>query len=667
MSWAVAQSTFGVMPTVRSFCRVCTSVCGILVEVDGDDVIAVHGDRDHPFSHGYTCPKGRALPQIHHHPDRLERPQMRVDGTLHDTTWDACLDDLGERLRDIIDRHGPAAVGINFGTGVGMDAVGYRIAQSMHAAIGTPAKFSPLTIDGTAKVLISDLMGGSAALNGRPDYDNATFAMFIGSNPVVSHGHTVGLPNPRGAIRDLAKHAEVWVVDPLHTETARLATHHLAPRPGTDYAVLAYLVREVLRDGVKVPTQDVDALAAAVAPFTLQHTAAMTDVPQAQLSQLLASIRRAGRIALDTGTGITMSASANVTQWLSWALLIITGSMNRPGGVWFHPGFAYQLETFELPISPPEGSFKPGPRSRPETQAFLREWPCATLPDEIDAGNIRAFLNLGGSLITAFPNAASLVPALKRLDVLATTEILPNETTALSTHVLPTTGQLERPDVTLWDILAPRVSAQHTAAVVAPVGERRAMWWVLAEIGRRLGHELADTGATDEDMLAQVSAGVRGTYEQLVADGYAEAPRELPAPWVEQHVERLGGWRLAPRLLVEQLDALRAPAPLVLVPRRQMRRLNSQLEFLGAAAEIVIHPDDAAAAGVVDGHTVIVRGELGELSGVAKVDASIRRGAVSVPHGHAGANVNLLTSKDDIDLVTGMTRYSGVPVSLHPA
>lgn len=40
---------------------------------------------------------------------------------------------------------------------------------------------------------------------------------------------------------------------------------------------------------------------------------------------------------------------------------------------------------------------------------------------------------------------------------------------------------------------------------------------------------------------------------------------------------------------------------------------------------------------------------------------------VSVPHGHAGANVNLLTSKDDIDLVTGMTRYSGVPVSLRPA
>jgi anaerobic selenocysteine-containing dehydrogenase len=655
------------MPTVRSFCRVCTSVCGILVDIDGDRVAAVHGDGDHPFSHGYTCPKGRALPQIHHHPDRLERPQMRVDGTLQDTTWVACLDDLGTKLLDTIDKHGPESVGINFGTGVGMDAVGYRIAQSLHAAIGTPAKFSPLTIDGTAKVLISELMGGSSALTGRPDYDNATFAMFIGSNPVVSHGHTVGLPNPRGAIRELAKHAEVWVVDPRYTETARIATHHLAPRAGADYAVLAYLVREVLRDGVKAPNQDVDALAAAVAPFTLQQASTIADVPEAELEGLLSAVRRAGRIAVDTGTGVTMSASANVTQWLSWALLIITDSMNRPGGIWFHPGFAYQLESFELPISPPEGKFGPGPRSRPETQAFLREWPCAALPDEINAGNIRAFLNLGGSLLTAFPNAGSLLPALQKLDVLATTEILPNETTAISTHVLPTKGQLERPDVTLWDILSPRISAQHTDALVAPVGQRRSMWWVLAEIGRRLGYELADSTATDEAMLAQVSAGGRAPYDELVANGWAETDRELPAPWVDRHIDRLGGWRLAPRVLVDQLRALREPAPLVLVPRRQMCRLNAQLEFLGEAAEIVVHPDDAAAAGVSDHQRLVVRSEHGELTGVARVDASVRRGAVSVPHGHAGANVNLLTSKDDIDLVTGMTRYSGVPVSLHPA
>ena len=629
-------------------------------------MVRVRGDRDHPLSHGYTCPKGRALPQMHHHPERFEHPLIRTDGGLQPTTWDACLDDLCVKLRDIIDRHGPEAVGILFGTGVGMDAAGYRMAQGLHAAIGTPAKFSPLTIDGTAKVLISELMGGSSALTGRPDYDGATLVMLIGSNPVVSHGHTVGMPNPTGAIRDLAKRAQVWVVDPRHTETARLATRHLAPRPGTDYAVLAFLVREVLRSGVEVLVQGVDELAAAVEPFTLAHAAEVADVSQAELSELLAAVRRAGRIAIDTGTGVTMSASANVTQWLSWALLILTDSMNRPGGYWFHPGFAYQLEAFELPISPPEGTFGPGPRSRPETQAFLREWPCAVLPDEIMAGNIRAFLNLGGSLVTAFPDAGSLVPALKQLDVFATTEILPNETTALSTHVLPTKDQLERPDVTLWDILSPRVCAQHTSAVVDAVGERRSMWWVLAEIGRRLGHQLADTSLSDDAMLASLSGGGRCTFEELAEAGYVEAPRELPAA--------VGGAaRRAPRRLAAGAAvagrsvggvAGACPAGAGAAPAEAAAELAAGVS--GRERRGLLHPDDAAAAGVVDGRPVIVRSEHGELTGIAKVDPSIRRGAVSVPHGHAEANVNLLTSKDDIDLVTGMTRYSGVPVTLHP-
>jgi anaerobic selenocysteine-containing dehydrogenase len=153
----------------------------------------------------------------------------------------------------------------------------------------------------------------------------------------------------------------------------------------------------------------------------------------------------------------------------------------------------------------------------------------------------------------------------------------------------------------------------------------------------------------------------------LAATGWVDKGHELPAPWVARHIERMGGWRLAPRLLVEQLARLREPAPLVLTPRRQMRRLNAQFDFLGDPADVLIHPDDGAAAGVVDGRPVTVRSAHGELTGIARVDPAIRRGAVSVPHGHVEANVNALTNKDDIDLVTGMVRYSGVPVSLHPA
>lgn len=661
--------------TVRSFCRICTSSCGILVEVDGDDVVRVRGDRQHPLSQGYTCPKGRGLAQMHHHPDRIERPMMKVDGTLTPTTWEACLGDLGAQVRDIIDRHGPESVGVFFGSGVGMDALGYRAAQALHAAIGTPARFSPLTIDGTAKSLVNDLVGGSARLSGRPDTDSVRFMVFVGTNPVVSHGHAIAMPNPTGHLRKLREHAEIWVIDPRHTETARLADGHVAPRPGMDFAVLAYLIREVLRDGadrdfVARHTQDCDVLAAAVEPYTLAHAATLADVPESELVRLLDGLRRAGRVAVETGTGVTMSAGANVAQWLASALMAVMGSLNRPGGIWFHPGFSYQLEDAELPISPAEGSFGPGPRSRPETQAFRGEWPCAVLADEINAGNIRVLLNLGGHLVTAFPETETLVPALKELEVFATIEIIENETTELSTHILPTKDQLERADLQMWDFLSTRVAAQHTAAVVEPVGDRRSTWWVLAELGRRLGYDLADVDspdATDEGKLAELGAHGRRPYDEVTAEGWVEAEREFPAPWVDRHIERLGGWRLAPRLLVDQLASLDTTAPLVLVPRRQKKHLNSQLDFLGERPVILLHPDDAEEAGVLDDEPVTVRSATGEITGIAKIDTSIRQGAVSIPHGHQSANVNRLTDKDDLDLITGMAHYSGIPVTLHPA
>jgi anaerobic selenocysteine-containing dehydrogenase len=220
--------------TVKSFCRICTAICGILVDVADEQIVRVRADRDHPLSHGYTCPKGRALAKLHHHPDRFERPMMRINGEWQSTSWEACLDDIGVRLRAVINESGPEAIGVYFGSGLGMDASGYRMMEALFRAIETPAKFSPLTIDGTAKTLVSHLVGGFPGFTSHIDYENARLVMYIGVNPVVSHGHNIALTDPVSAIRSVRAHAEVWVLDPRVTETARLATHHVAPRPGTD-------------------------------------------------------------------------------------------------------------------------------------------------------------------------------------------------------------------------------------------------------------------------------------------------------------------------------------------------------------------------------------------------------------------------------------------------
>jgi anaerobic selenocysteine-containing dehydrogenase len=667
----------------RTYCRICMVHCGLVVDVAGDQIVKVRGDHDHPLTHGYMCPKGRATGQVHHLPGAITQPLMRKNGQLTAVSWDEALDDVAAKLRRIIDEHGAHAVGMYFGSGLGLDSSGYLMEESFHQALGRPPKFSPLTNDGTAKVMVAGAMGGFFGLNPKTDYDNADMLIYVGTNPMVSHAHNTGMYNPAVWIRAVAKRGEVWTIDPVFTETAKFSTRHVAAYPGKDYAILAWLTREIIDGGPLNPRQPIaglDELRAALEGYDRAKAADIAGVTEQELDDLLAAIRRKGKVVVETGTGITMSAGGNLTQWFAWLLMILTGAMNQKGGAWFHPGFINQFDKFQLPVA--KSAFTPGPKTRPDVRGILGEWPCGVLPLEIAAGNIRGFFNFGGSLLRSFPDTNALSAALKQLDLNVNLEIVANETTELSTHVLPTKGAVERAEFTRWDTLAWNVSVQYTPRLVEPIGERRSAWWVIAQIMKRAGlpvpnylpEDDREPGA-DEFMLSTLMKHARCSFDELKEKRYVEAPLEFPAAWVDQHFERIGGWRLAPTELLEQWSdtrqgdeaSLGQPKPLCYSSRRQRRKFNAQLSFLGAPADIILNPETAASHGIIDGQKVRVHTDRGEIFLTAKVDARMRKGVGSIPHGHEQANVNCLTSTSDIDRLGGMAFFSGVPIALEPA
>ena len=667
----------------RTHCKICTNQCGMTMEIENDRIVKVRADRDHPLSKGYSCPKGRALGALHHHPDAIHHPLMRKDGALVPASWDEVLDDIAARLRTIIEVHGPNAVGIYFGSGLGMDASGYRLADIFYNALGTPPKFSPLTIDGTAKVLVASMVGGFPGLVPKTDNDNVEMLLYVGVNPMVSHGHNTGMFNPAGPIRAAARRGQVWTIDPLLTETAKFSNRHIQPYPGKDYAILAWLVREILEGGpisLAQPVQGLEELKSALAGFDRARAAEIAGVPEQDLAGLLDAIRKAGHVVVETGTGVTMADSANVTQWLAWVLMILTGKMNRKGGVWFHPGFITQYDSFELPIY--DNPLTPGAPTMPEVSGIIGDWPCAALPGEIAAGNIRAFMNFGGSLLRSFPDANLLRPALESLNLHVTFEVVANETTALSTHVLPTKDQVERPDISFWDTLSGSLSMLYAPAMVEPSGERRSAWWAISQIMRRAGMAVPDhvpdddrRQGADDEMLATLMPGARCSFEELAAAGTVTLPLEFPGKWVDDHIERMGGWKLAPPKLLDLWREVRRadeallgkPRPLCYISRRQRRKLNASLSFLGSPADIILNPADAAAHGIGHGDKVRVQTARGEIVLTANVSDTIRPGVASIPHGHEVANVNFLTSVEEVDRTTGMVRYTGIPIEVEVA
>ena len=673
------------MPRIlRTHCRICTNQCGVTIEVEGERIGRIRGDFDHPLSKGYTCPKGRALGRLHDHPDAITHPMMRRGDALQVAGWAETLGDLAGRLQRIVEEHGAGAVGFYFGSGLGMDAAGYRMAEAFYNALaqqtGSPSpKFSPLTIDGTAKVLVSSMVGGFPGLSsGKTDNDNVDMLLYVGVNPMVSHGHNTGMFNPAGPIRAIARRGELWTIDPLRTETAAFSTRHLQPWPGRDYAILGWLVREVLDGGPFAPAQPVqqlDQLRAALEGYDRSTAARIAGVSEKDLGEVLAAVRRHGGVTVETGTGVTMTESANLTQWFACLLNILTGRMNRKGGVWFHPGFTTRFDSFELPLL--NDPRTPGAPTMPGASGIIGEWPCAALPGEIEAGHIRAFVNLGGSLVRSFPDANRLVPALKKLDLFASLEVVENETTALSTHILPTKDQTERADISLWDTLSGSLSMLYSPPVVEPKGERRSAWWVLSQIMERMGLPVPDDlpkddrdPGADDAVLARQMAQARCSFDELRDAGSATVPLEFPGQWVDDHIARIGGWFLAPEPLVASWraqivrDEQAGDPQLSFIPRRQRRKLNASLSFLGSPADIILHPQDAAKAGLVHDDHVTVRTSSGNIVLKATVDDAIRPGVASIPHGHESANVNFLTSAEHVDPLTGMVLYSGIPIAL---
>ncbi|MGP0032739.1 MAG: molybdopterin-dependent oxidoreductase [Acidimicrobiales bacterium] len=672
----------------RTYCKICMTACGLVAEVQGNRIQRVRGDKDHPLFEGYTCPKGRATGQLHHRDDAITRPLMRKDGELVEVGWDEALDDVAAKLRRVLDTYGPDYVGLYFGSGLGLDSSGYTMEDAFYKHLGTPPKFSPLTNDSCYEAMLTSAVGRGVAP--KVDYHHTMMLLYVGINPMISHGDNNGMWDPATWLRSITKRGgEIWTIDPHFTATANLSTGHIAAYPGKDYAILAWIVKEIIDNGPlkpKQPVQGLDELRAALGGYDRATAAEVAGVTEEEIQDLLDAIRRAGIVSTETGTGIGMSPGANLTAWFCWLIMILTGSTNEKGGAWFHPGFFYPLEIHGPYV--PKRTFFPGSRTRPDIKALIGpgggpDWPCATLGPEIETGNIRAFFNFGGNIIRSFPDANALTRLLPTLELNVVTEIRHNAVVSLSTHVLPTKDCVERPEITRWDSLGWNVSMQYSPPLVAPMGERRSAWWVISQFMKRAGipvpTDIPDDDrveGADEFMLSrQFTSKARCSFEELKEKRYVEFPLEHPADWVERHFARVGGWMLTPPELVEQWNRFRAaddanlgqPRPLVFTPRRQFKQFNGNLDLLGEPANILINPQTAQEHGIIDGQDVKVRTKSGQITLIAKVDPKMREGVCSISHGHAEGNVNELTSRFDMDPLGGMAHNSAVPIDIEPA
>jgi anaerobic selenocysteine-containing dehydrogenase len=236
--------------TVRTFCSLCKVICPAVVTVDGDAPVSLAPDREHSRG-GAVCAKGRAAPEIHDHPNRVNyplrrtRPKTDPDPGWARCSWDEALDLIAAKLREVRETSGAQAVAFTRGTG---SATGVRDTDPWFSRLanhfGTPNMMSTTHVcnwsrDGAAYYTFGV---GNLPL---PDTEQSACVVLWGTNPSATQ---LGLA--RDVIAARARGARLVVVDPRRVGLANKADLVLQVRPGTDGALALAMIDVLIQEGL---------------------------------------------------------------------------------------------------------------------------------------------------------------------------------------------------------------------------------------------------------------------------------------------------------------------------------------------------------------------------------------------------------------------------------
>lgn len=678
-----------VSTTKRSYCRFCLSFCGVKVDFDANGLPQrVLGDADHPVSKGYTCKKGRNLLEFYSN-GRLLQPRRFGNTCL---SWGQALGDLGGTIKDIVERHGADAVALYAGTNATLDAAGMWAALGFMYRLQSSNIYTVASIDAINKQVVLENITSCTAIGLIPqiDFDQTDCLLLVGANPIVSHGHLAGMPYPGKRMHDIKQRGgTVIAADPRVTKTTKKSSLHIRPNPGSDYAWLAFVIRELLSDPIRrgvdhhyleSHVNGLAELTKAVAIFDEARAIEITGLDSSCLKALVTAIRESDNFSAVTGTGVSFSDAGIVSEWFLWALLAIKGKLDRPGGIWFNPGLVRSLPSPNAtePV-PGKTAWNAHMPTRPDLPAKGGERPCAGLADEILAGRIKVLICVGGNPLNAFPNTPHTRAALKRLDALVVLDTHKTELVDLAHYGLPVCAQLERVDSSIYaQNSAPSLSVLFTDKVIEPAGDAKPAWWVFSKLGDELGVDVLKLGKPTEQLddieVLKTIKGARAVIDNapLITNGFVVESGK-PYGWVLDTVLPNKKWCLYTPALAAELQRVLTQTPVSdatfqLVSMREEDHLNTQFMcgVVDALPLVCINPIDAQMYQFSEGQTVQLKSAHGVMRARIRIADEAKRHTVCVPHGYTAlGNVSGLTSEiHGVNPLSGMVVQTAISVQI---
>lgn len=695
----------------RTTCPYCGVGCGVLARPRDDGTFEIGGDPDHPASFGKLCSKGSALGETLDRRGRLLYPHVR--GQL--TGWNEALDHVAQGFRRIIDRDGPDAVAL-YVSGQLLTEDYYVANKLMKGYIGTA------NIDTNSRLCMSSAVSGHKRAFGEDlvpgCYDDLALAdliVLVGSNTAWCHPI---LFQRITAARQQRPNMKIVVIDPRRTATCEFADLHLPVRAGTDVwlfnGLLTFLHQHgaVATEFISRSTTGVDRalLIAENTAGDLRSVAKACGIDERALAEFYRLFARTEKTVTVFSQGVNQSSAGTdkVNSIINCHLL--TGRIGRPGmgpfSVTGQPNAMGGREVGGLATTLAAHMDLDVAAHRRVVKEFWNSPVIASMPglkavdlfDAIHDRRIKAVWIMATNPIVSLPDADRAREALRRCELVVASDCVQHtDTNALAHVLLPAAGWAEK-DGTVTNSDR-RISRQR--AFLPPPGEAKPDWWIISQVGRRLGYEQAFAFESAHEVFVEHAAlsgaGNDGTrafdISGLSSLSRQDYDRLTPIQWPVPAANHAGTERLlgdgryfhpdgkarfiptAPRAPVNAPDE---EFPLVLNTGRvrdqwhTMTRTGYAPRLTSHVAEpyVDMHAQDALLAGTRESELVRVTTRWGSIIVRLRISGEMPRGMVFVPihwngafssDARVGALVNPI-----VDPVSGEPELKHTPARVLP-
>ncbi len=671
----------------KTVCTYCGVGCSFEIWTKDRHILKVEPSVDAPANGISTCVKGKFGWDYVNSPKRLTTPLIRDGGRFREASWDEAFALIGRRLRAIKAESGPDAIAC-IASSKCTNEEAYLVQKLARAVIGTN------NIDNCSRYCQSPAtmglwrtVGHGGDAGSITDIARAGLVLIVGSNTAESH--------PVVATRIKRAHKlrgqQLIVADLREHEMARRADLFLRPRPGSDLvwlsAITRYILDHDLADAAFLAARvnGLDEYRRSLAPFTLDHAEAETDIPAAQLERAARMIAAADGVCALWAMGVTQHGGGSDTSTALSNLLLVTGNYGKPGAGAYpmrgHNNVQGASDFGAMPDRFPGYKFVADDDVRARYEAA---WGVSLstakgldnheMVDAIHEGTLRAMYLCGEDMALVDANANYVQAAFEKMDFLVVQDVFFNNTARFADVVLPAAPSLEK-DGTFTNT---ERRIQRLYRVWEPKGDSLPDWEITQGVARALGADWAYTHPGEimheAASLAPLFAGV--TYDRLAGWKSLQWPvaadgTDTPLLYEDEFHFPDGKARLYPLAYVLPHERPDAEYDLHLNNGRVLEHFHEgtmTYPSAGLTAKVPhvfveVSPALAEERGIKDGSLVRLVSRRGAVKIRALVTDRVQGNELYMPMNSVEEPINRLTSSD-VDRDTHTPAYKEVAVRM---